>query len=380
MSGFYGADTDQLRAHSALLAQRASAISELRDLLHPVVMDESAWRGPDADAFRARWSSSASPLFDQVHGQITRRGTELEQHADEQDAASSAGTHGSGGTSGNGESGSGESGSGGSGDGDGSLLGSLLNGLNEGLGVLTTVQDVFSGGKDVWDVFRIINRSTDFLEGAEDIVQFAAGTWKYGKDITEAAFSAGTEYSGLVKKLIGQLPFNVPTDLGTKNLFGFVDDAAGKLSKVAPFIDDLAPFVGKALPGIDVVTGGWQMIDGIKNGDTYSAITGGASALGGGLMLAGGAMSATGVGAIIGGPLVAAGAIISGGAALADLGKMVYDNWDSISSTASDAWNATTSFVSDTAGAVSEGVGNVVESVGDGISDAVDGLADALPW
>src|SRR5690606_41903530 len=78
MSGFYGADTDQLREHSALLAQRATAISELRDLLHPVVMDESAWHGPDADAFRSRWSSSTSPLFDEVQGQITRRSTELE--------------------------------------------------------------------------------------------------------------------------------------------------------------------------------------------------------------------------------------------------------------------------------------------------------------
>ena len=339
MSGFYGADTDQLRDHSALLVQRATAIGELRDLLQPVVMDESAWRGPDADAFRERWSSSTSPLFDQVGELVSRRGKD-----------------------------------------GGSWWDSLLGGLNDGLGVFNTLQTAFARGKKVWDLARIIDRSTDFIGGAEDIFQLAAGTWKYGKDITESAFSAGTEYSGLVKKMIGELPFNVPTGLGNKNFFGWVDDAAGKLSKVAPFIDDVAPFVGKALPGIDVVTGGWQMIDGIKNGDTFSAVTGGASALGGGLMLAGGAMSATGVGAIVGGPLVAAGAVISGGAALADVGKMVYDNWPAISSTASDAWNATTDFVGDTAGAVSEGVGNVVDSVGDGISGAVDGLADALPW
>lgn len=366
MSGFYGADTDQLRDHSALLVQRATAIGELRDLLQPVVMDESAWRGPDADAFRERWSSSTSPLFDQVGELISRRGTDLEQHAEEQDEASGAGSDGGGG-------------SGGGKDG-GSWWDSLLGGLNDGLGVFNTLQTAFTRGKKVWDLARIIDRSTDFIGGAEDIFQLAAGTWKYGKDITESAFSAGTEYSGLVKKMIGELPFNVPTGLGNKNFFGWVDDAAGKLSKVAPFLDDVAPFVGKALPGIDVVTGGWQMIDGIKNGDTFSAVTGGASALGGGLMLAGGAMSATGVGAIVGGPLVAAGAVISGGAALADVGKMVYDNWPTISSTASDAWNATTDFVGDTAGAVSEGVGNVVDSVGDGISGAVDGLADALPW
>lgn len=369
MSGFYGADTDQLRDHSALLVQRATAIGELRDLLHPVVMDENAWRGPDADAFRQRWSSATSPLFDQVGELISRRGADLEQHAEEQDEASGAGSDGGGG-----------SGSGGGGEDGGSWLGSLLGGLDDGIGVFNKIQTAFTRGKKVWDLARIIDRSTDFIGGAENIVQLAAGTWKYGKDITESAFSAGTEYSGLVKKMVGELPFNVPTGLGNKNFFGWVDDAAGKLSKAAPFLDDLAPIVGKALPGIDVVTGGLQLADGITNGDTYSAITGGASALGGGLMLAGGAMSATGVGAIVGGPLAAAGAVISGGAALADVGRMVHDNWPAISSTASDAWGATTDFVGDTAGAVSEGVGNLADSVGDGISGAVDGLADALPW
>lgn len=147
-----------------------------------------------------------------------------------------------------------------------------------------------------------------------------------------------------------------------------------------PFLSNAAPWVGKALPGVDVVFGGAQMISGISSGDTFSAITGGAGALGGGLMLAGGAMSATGVGAVIGGPLVAAGAVIAGGAALADLGRTVYENWDTISATASDAWNATTDFVGDTAGDLAEGVTNVVDTVSDGISDAVDGLADALPW
>src|SRR5699024_7406254 len=93
-----------------------------------------------------------------------------------------------------------------------------------------------------------------------------------------------------------------------------------------------------------------------------------------------GALSATGIGAVVGGPIAAAGAIISGGAALADVGKMVYDNWDSISATAADAWNATTDFVSDTAGAVADTAGDVVDAVSDGFSDAVDGLADALPW
>ncbi|MGP9744911.1 hypothetical protein [Brachybacterium sp. AOP29-B2-41] len=370
MSGFYGADTSQLRDHSALLRDRATAIGDLRARLEPAVMDESIWQGPDADSFRAEWSSRTVALFEEVTSRITHHGSELERHAEEQDEAS------------DGESGSGQGSGGGQGsdESEGSWLDRLLGGVNDGIGVFNKLQKAFSSGKKVWDIMRVIDRSTDFIKGAEDIFQLAAGTWKYGKDITDSVYGVGSEFSGLAKKLIGQLPFNVPTGLGNKNLFGWVDDAAGKLSKVAPFLDDVAPYLGKALPALDVFTGGLQMIQGIKSGDTFSAITGGASAVGGGLMLAGGALSATGVGAVIGGPLVAAGAIISGGAALADVGKMVYDNWDTISSTATDAWNSTTDFVGDTAGAVSEGVGNVVDSVSDGVSNAVDGLADALPW
>lgn len=373
MSGFYGADTSQLRDHSTLLRDRATAIGALRARLEPAVMDESIWQGPDADSFRAEWGSRTAALFEVATAEVAHHGGELERHAEEQDEASDGDSGSSGG-------GQGTGGGQGSGEGEGSWLDRLLGGVNDGLGVFNTLQKAFSSSKRVWDIMRVIDRSTDFIQGAEDIFQLAAGTWKYGKDITDSVFSVGSEFSGLAKKLIGQLPFNVPTGIGNTNFFGWVDDAAGKLSEVAPFLDDVAPFLGKALPALDVVTGGWQMIDGIKNGDTFSAITGGASAVGGGLMLAGGALSATGVGAVIGGPLVAAGAIISGGAALADVGKLVYDNWDTISSTAADAWGATTDFVGDTAGAVSEGVGNVVDSVSDGISGAVDGLADALPW
>ncbi|ATG50672.1 hypothetical protein CFK38_03415 [Brachybacterium vulturis] len=371
MSGFYGADTGQLRHHTELLRTRARSLTELRERLQPAVMDESAWHGADADGFRTRWTSRTTALFDDLVTRIAQQAGDLEQHAEEQDAASSP--TGSGGGSGGG-------GGGGASEGGADAGTSWWDRVTGGLEVYNTLQNAFSNGKDVWDTLRVIDRSTDLIDGAEDIFQLAAGTWKYGQDITGVVFNRGTEFSGLVSKLVGELPFPVPTGAGTRNFFGFVDDAAGWASKAAPFLDDVAPFVGKALPGLDVVFGGAQMIEGIQSGDTFSAITGGASALGGGLMLAGGAMSATGVGAVIGGPLVAAGAIISGGAALADVGRMVYDNWDSISATASDAWNATTDFVGDTAGAVADTAGDVVDSVSDGISDAVDGLADAMPW
>ena len=323
MTGFQGADTDQLRDHGRLLRDRAQTLTELRERLEPLVLDESAWRGPDADAFRASWSSRTAPLFSSVDEDARRRSDELEQHADEQDLAS-------------GEDG-GSSGSGSGGEESPSLWDRILGGLD----VYNTLQNAFAKAKKVWDTVTDVRTMTRFLNGADNIVELLGGTWMYGKKMTEAAFATSKEYSGLAAKLLGKL--GVPTGFGTKKFFGWVDDVAGWAGEAMPFLSKAAPWVGKALPALDVGFGLKQMVYGINSGDTYSAITGGANALGGGLMLAGGALSTTGVGAVVGGPMVAAGAVISGGAALADVGKMVYDNWPAITETASNAWDSVSS-------------------------------------
>lgn len=369
MSGFYGSDTDQLRAHTDLMRTRARSITELRERLQPSVMDESAWQGPDADSFRTQWTSQAATLFDEIASQIARNAGDLEQHAEEQDQASGPG----GGAGGGGGGGGGGGARGGSGSEK-----SWWDHVTDGVGIYNDLQGLWNNGKKIWDLANIVRDSTRFINNSEDIFQLAAGTWKYGQEITKNIFNVGQEFSGLADEIAKQL--GVPTGFGNSKFFGWADDAAKWAGEAAPFLGKAAPYLGKALPAADVFFGGKQMIEGIQSGDTFGAVTGGASALGGGLMIAGGAMSATGVGAVIGGPIAAAGAVISGGAALADLGRSVYENWDSISSTASDAWNATTDFVGDTAGAVADTATDVVDSVSDGVSDAVDGLADAMPW
>lgn len=354
MSGFYGADTEQLRTHAELLRNRAQSLGELRDRLQPQVMNEGAWRGSDADAFRETWSSQTTALFDQVAQTLTTFGGDAEKHAEEQDTASGVG--------GGGGLGGGGGGSVGAGEGK-----SWWDKLKDGLDVYNKLQGLWGKGKKIWDLGNIVRDWSNFIGASEDIFDLAARTWGYGQEITKNIFSKGDEFSSLASKLLGKL--GVPTGLGNAKFFGWVDDAAKWVGESAPFLTDLAPKLGKALPAIDVIFGGKQMYDGIQSGDTFSAVTGGASALGGGLMLAGGALSATGVGAVVGGPLAAAGAIISGGAAVADVGKMVYDNWDSISSTASDVWNGASDFV-----------GDVGSTVSDGISNAWDGLSNAFSW
>lgn len=355
--GFQGADTEQLRTHRELLRTRAQSLSELRERLEPAVMDESIWRGPDAEAFRARWSSETASLFSEVTSGLGERSGELERHADEQDEASAGD---GGGVSGGDGGGSGQQG-GVPGRQGGPLRAqdepSLWDRITDGLGVYNKLQGLFSKGKKVWDILSDIRTSTRFLEGAQDIFQVAAGTFLYGQKMTDAAFSAGKEFGGLAGKLLGKL--GVPTGFGTTNFFGWVDDAARWAGDAMPFLSKAAPWVGKALPALDVGFGLHQMVDGINSGDTFSAVTGGANALGGGLMLAGGALSTTGVGAVVGGPLMAAGAIISGGAALADVGRMVYDNWDGITETASNVWNGAVEGASNAWNGLTEGAGNL---------------------
>lgn len=355
MNEFYGADTAQVRDHRELLRDRARSLDALRERLQPAVMDESTWHGPDADAFRARWSTQTSPLFDQVAQLVEQKAADLAAHAEEQDAASSVGGDpvGPGGDDGPGEGGPGESGP------------SLWERLTGGADVYNTLQGLFSRGKKAWELTGLVRDWQRIIGGAEDIFQLTAGTWHYGREMVGEVFGGGKEYSGLVSKLLGKL--GVPTGFGPKSFFGWVDNLATTAGDAMPFLRSAAPWVGRALPALDVVFGGKQLIDGIQSGDTFSAVTGGANALGGGLMLAGGLLSATGVGAVVGGPLAAAGAIISGGAALADLGKLVHDNWDSISSTASQAWETTT-------GAIGDGL----DAVGGAISDGWDGLTGAF--
>ncbi len=352
MSGFYGADTKQLREYSRLMSDRATSLEELHAKLNPLVMDDSAWRGSDGEAFRSTWSGDVSGSFRDVADRLRKKSEDLGNQADEQDRTSD-----SGGDSGGGEgSGHGKS--------SGEDSSSFWDNVWTGKDLYNKVQGAFSKGKKAWDLLEIANRFRKGIDAVDDPLLKLMGTIPYGAEVSDKVFSSAKEYGTLAQKIAGH--FGVPTGIGTKNFFGWAD----KLASKAGFLTKAAPFVGKALPGIDVVTGGWQMIDSINKGDTFHAVTGGASALGGGLMLAGGALSATGVGAVVGGPLAAAGAVISGGAAVADLGKFVYDEWgDDIAAGAGKAWDA----VSDTTSHVVDAVGDTASDVGGAIADGVSG-------
>lgn len=342
MSGFYGADTEQLRTHAELLKNRAGTLEDLRSRLEPLVMDESIWQGPDADAFRSTWSSRVTPMFTRAHEGLTTRSTDLGREADEQDDASAAGS-------------------------DGSLSDAfqdLLRGIGSGLGrawdaitgattIYNTLQGAFSGGKKIWDAI------------------------KQGIGKQYSAVEKG--FSGLAAKLAGKL--GLPTGFGPKNFFSKLDDIVAdgsKLLEKAPWLSKAGRITARALPGLDIAFGAMTMVDSIKKGDTFHAVTGGMQTAGGVLLTAGTICDATGVGAVVGVPLQVAGGILVGGAALADAGKWVHDNWDGITENAGKAWDWTTDHVSDAAGAVKDTVSDTAEKVTDTVSDIGGGIKHAL--
>ena len=95
MTGFYGADTDQLRQHGTATRQGAEALIELTERVSAVI-DAAAWVGTDADAFRAEWNGTLKPGLHTQAETLRGKGDQLDQHAEEQDQAS-AGDGGGGG-------------------------------------------------------------------------------------------------------------------------------------------------------------------------------------------------------------------------------------------------------------------------------------------
>ncbi|AXK46963.1 DNA/RNA non-specific endonuclease [Brachybacterium saurashtrense] len=96
MNGFLGADTAALREAGRRLVLGADRLDGLTARLASLV-DTVPWEGPDADSFRADWSTDARPrLHDRSEG-LQRRARELMLHAEEQDACSAPEATGLGG-------------------------------------------------------------------------------------------------------------------------------------------------------------------------------------------------------------------------------------------------------------------------------------------
>ena len=84
---FYGADTDQLRAHAEVTTAAGKRCTSLFGSITDTVASIE-WVGPDADRFRTAVTSAISTLAEPTVEKLLADSQELLAHADEQDAAS----------------------------------------------------------------------------------------------------------------------------------------------------------------------------------------------------------------------------------------------------------------------------------------------------
>ncbi|MGP9538886.1 hypothetical protein ACT3SP_12800 [Brachybacterium sp. AOP43-C2-M15] len=341
MNGFLGADTDALRAHSDRVAQGARALLELRDTLEPLVMNEEIWRGTDAESFRQSWSGGTSTMFQLRSEELTGRVDELQRHAEEQDTASEVDGEGFGGLEGLFK-----------GDAPFSPLGFLKDLISKG-------QGVYKGIKSLVDYMRRIPSAAD--EFADLARRGLQGLWK--QSYLDELFKGGKGWQAGAEKLLGKL--GIPTSIGNVEPLKFLN----KLDDVAPWLKTAGKGIGKALPFLDVGLGVHQIATADNWYDRSSGIL---STAGGALLIA---APFTGPAAPVVGAIGAGLSLVSAGM---DLGKLVYENWDGITSTVSNAASNVVDFAADTASTVSDAVGNAAETVSDGLSNAASAVSDGL--
>lgn len=327
MSGFYGADTEQLRSHAELLVQKAQRVVELEEALTPRVLDEAMWVGSDADEFRSTWSSSLRSLFSDTEERIRQYSEDIEKHAEEQDTASEHD------------------------DGGWNPLGLLRDLLLKGQSIYKKIRNIMKYADDFGDSLRALLK----LDSIGDLF---TKNGKYLDDI----FNATGGWGAAAEKLLDKL--KIPNGLGELRPFKLLN----KLDDVAPWLKTIGKGIGEVVPYVDIVTGGIQAFQGFSSGDIYGGISGTMSSVGGALLVA---APFTGPAAPF---LAAAGAGLGVVSAGMDIGRAIYNNWDGITSTVGSIGSG----IADVASSAGEAIGNAASTVGEGLSSAASSVGDFL--
>ena len=87
MSGFFGADTEQLRSQAEACQRSAGTLHDLIGTTSALIASVE-WTGADADAFRDRWASEVRGRLTERAEALQKLSDELDVHAEEQDITS----------------------------------------------------------------------------------------------------------------------------------------------------------------------------------------------------------------------------------------------------------------------------------------------------
>lgn len=89
--GFAGSDVHALYAQAVRCAEAGRHLAAVCARTTAALCTELVWRGPDAEAMRARWQSEAAPAIDAVAAALREAGLHLVREAERQLAASTDG-------------------------------------------------------------------------------------------------------------------------------------------------------------------------------------------------------------------------------------------------------------------------------------------------
>lgn len=84
-----GMNVEEVRRMAGQLTDAADEITRIEQELTSG-LDEVDWTGPDADQFRAQWSSDMVPALQEVARSVGELSESAERNASEQDATSSS--------------------------------------------------------------------------------------------------------------------------------------------------------------------------------------------------------------------------------------------------------------------------------------------------
>jgi hypothetical protein len=90
LMAIWGADVEQLRTLGSKLQNGASEIESHRSNL-TTLLNNTEWRGPDADQFKNKWNGEHTTMLKQVVEALNEAGTRAKQNADQQFQASQGG-------------------------------------------------------------------------------------------------------------------------------------------------------------------------------------------------------------------------------------------------------------------------------------------------
>lgn len=292
MAGFYGADTEQLRSFGDLLDGRSGRLSDLASQLTSQVSSVE-WVGSDADDFRADFSGRVIGLFDAADGLLRQRRSELGEHAEQQDEASSPSD-------------------GGVLDEIGDFLGGVLDGAADvGSGILDVINSsmfngplgILDGALDLGGVGQILDDAGNLtnLTPAMRVFNGIAGPISIVSGINSMINPAHDGWRGYGDQIAGGL--SVASGVG-----GIIAAAGGAAL--------LGPVVGPALAVAGIAAGAWAVGNMIYDnwdsitefgGDAIDAVGDGVDAVGEGISNATDAVGdaagdvADGVGDFVGG-------------------------------------------------------------------------------